>query len=128
MGRRYKGIKGKAWEVVRKYIIKRDGAICVTCGRRGENGYQMQAGHFQPVGFVGSNNKLSWDERNIYCQCARCNGPGQGRSDLMARHIEITHGKDVVEELQQRAHKVDPVKDWDSLIENYKQLTDGLST
>lgn len=79
----------------------------------------MQAGHFQPVGLVGSNNTLSWDELNVYCQCARCNGPGQGMQESMARHIERTHGKDVLEGLIARVHKVDPVDNWDAIIEKY---------
>ena len=118
---RYKGVKGKAWEKVRKYIIERDGGVCITCGKRQEDGWQMQAGHFQPVGYVGSNNRLSWDEDNIYAQCSYCNGPGQGRTDVMAHVLRARKGKAFVDTLQQRAHKVDPLRDWQSVIDEYTE-------
>jgi len=80
----------------------------------------MQAGHYQPVGLVGSNNALSWDEENIYCQCARCNGVGQGQQERMAEHIRRAHGEEVLQSLKDRVHKVDSVKDWVAMTEYYK--------
>jgi len=56
---RFKGIKGKVWEALRKYVYARDNYTCVTCGRSRDQGWQMQAGHYQPMGYVGSNNTLS---------------------------------------------------------------------
>lgn len=117
---RYKGPKGKAWEALRKYVCERDGQTCVTCGRTKADGYQMQAGHYQPVGYVGSNNTLSWDEYNVHCQCAFCNGPGQGMQETMAWYIADRYGKKKLEELKSRRRKIDPVKDWKKIEEYYK--------
>ena len=118
---RYVGIKGKVWKAVSRYIRLRDNNVCVTCGKRGEDGWQMQAGHYIPVGLQGSNNRLSWDEYNIHCQCARCNGAGQGEQALMAAYIHRTYGKMKLTELNGRKGKTDPVKDWQALLDYYKQ-------
>ena len=84
---RYVGIKGHAWTAVSKYIIKRDGGQCSTCHRKAPE-YRMNAGHYQPVGLVGSNNRLSWDEMNIHCQCTVCNNQGQGmREEIGRAHV-----------------------------------------
>ena len=110
-----------------KYIRLRDGGICVTCGKSEKQGYLMNAGHYQPVGFVGSNNTLSWDERNIYCQCTHCNNAGQGQQELMAEHIIMIHGKKVLESLKARVRKIDPIKDWQAVHDHYKQKLSELS-
>jgi len=121
-----KNKKGKLWNLVREYILKRDDYRCVTCDRSRDQGNIMQGGHFQPVGLVGSNNTLSWDERNIYAQCAYCNGIGQGQQVLMAEHIARVHGKKVLEELKARRFKIDPVKDWDKLTKEYEKKMQAL--
>lgn len=123
---RYKGDKGKLWKIVSEYVRKRDGNKCVTCNRDKADGWVMNAGHYQPMGYVGSNNTLSWDEFNIHCQCARCNGPGLGEQELMANYIERKYGKKKLEELKSRRYKVDPVKDWKALIEYYKEKLKSL--
>jgi 5-methylcytosine-specific restriction endonuclease McrA len=123
---RYKGDKGKAWDALRQYVYERDGYVCVTCGRSKADGFQMQAGHLYPMGHTGSNNKLSWDEFNVHCQCARCNGPGLGEQELMAGYIQRKYGKKKLEELKSRRYKVDPVKDWKGLIEYYKEKLKNL--
>lgn len=79
----------------------------------------MQAGHYQPAGYVGTNNKLSFDEYNIHCQCVRCNEFGEGRQEEMGLYIERKYGKEKRDELRSRAHKVDPVEDWEDIIEYY---------
>lgn len=123
---RYKGDKGKAWDALRKYVYERDNYTCVTCGRTRDEGYQMQAGHFYPMGATGSNNKLSWDEFNVHCQCARCNGPGQGEQAAMEHYIIRTYGKKKLAELKERRNRVDPVKDWKALTDYYKQKCQNL--
>lgn len=123
---RYKGIKGKAWEACRKYICERDGWKCVTCGRSKVDGWVMNAGHYQPVGKVGSNNTLSWDENNIFCQCAYCNGMGQGEQEKMGQHIKRVLGEKKRQELLSRVNKLDPVKNWQGVIDYYKQKLNEL--
>lgn len=118
---RYKGIKGRAWNEVKKWT-RRTFKDCYTCPAKDLQGQNAQAGHCYPVGLVGSNNTLSWDHRQIRLQCGRCNGVGQGMQAFFKQRLKRELGEDVVEELEKRIHKTDPVKDWNEIIEFYKNL------
>lgn len=117
---RYKGDKGKAWEALRKYVIARDGNKCVTCWRTGDE-FQVQGGHYLPMGLCGSNNKLGFDELNVHCQCAYCNMVGQGQQELMGQHINRKYGEGTTDKLRKRLGKVDKVEDWKKLKELYEE-------
>lgn len=119
---RYKGKKGKAWEAVRLYI-KRIEKNCYTCPAKNLQGQNFQCGHYLPVALSGSNNTLSWDERQIHAQCGRCNGVGQGQQVAYRSHLVSQYGESAVKELEARRWKVDPIKDWDAIINHYKALT-----
>lgn len=127
---RYKGIKGKAWEAVRKYIKSRE-KDCYTCPAKDLEGINAQAGHYFPVGLVGSNNKLSWDERQIHLQCGRCNGVGQGMQTQYKIHLLKDYGAEVVEELEHfnylatTCHQSNPVKNWQALIDHFEALVEN---
>jgi len=54
-------LKKEAERVFHKWICVRDNYICFTCDKPGN-----QAGHFW-------HGKLDFDERNLHCQCPRCN-------------------------------------------------------
>lgn len=118
---RWKGKKGKAWEAVRAYVKAKE-KDCFTCGSRGLEGINAQAGHYLPVGHVGSNNALSWDERQIHLQCSRCNGVGQGEQVAYRAKLIILYGEETVKELEARRYKTDPIKNWDTIREHYEQL------
>lgn len=124
---RYKGLKGKAWEALRMYICERDDWRCSTCTRTKEQGYQMNAGHYQPMGKVGSNNTLGWDEMNIHCQCVNCNNNGAGEQEKMAEYIRKKYGLKVLNNLKSRIYKLDPIKDWQAIINKFKKLSSDLS-
>lgn len=123
---RYKGEQGKLWKIVSDYIRERDNWTCFTCGRQGE-GSAIHAGHFIPSGVSGKNNTLNWDERNIHAQCFHCNVNLGGWGEKYTEMMELKYGKDVVECLRKRRFKVDPVKDWKSLTEEYKEKLEALS-
>lgn len=118
---RYKGKKGKAWEAVRAYV-KTVEKHCYTCPARNLEGKNAQAGHYLPVGLIGSNNKLSWDETQIHLQCGHCNGAGQGMQVQYRLHLLKDYGKATVIALEARKYKVDPVKNWDAMIVHYENL------
>lgn len=117
---RYVGEKGKVWEAVRAYIRLRDGDRCFTCWRNGPD-FKYDTGHCWPVSLVGSNNTLSWDERQIAVQCKYCNGVGQGMQEQFVANLISKYGAKTVNELRARVHKVDPVKDWKSLKDTYEE-------
>ena len=123
---RYKGAKGKAWEAVRAYVKAKE-KDCYTCGAKNLVGINAQAGHFLPVGIVGSNNKLSWDKIQIHLQCGYCNGVGQGQQVAYRNHLVKDFGEKAVKEIEARRWKVDKVKDWNALIKHYEQLLAGVS-
>ena len=118
---RYKGIKGKAWEAVKAYVAKRDGDRCFTCPRRG-NSWSYDTGHFYPVAVVGSNNKLSWDERFIRRQCKFCNGMGQGMQAIFKENLIRELGAEQVEWFEKNYRKVNPIKNWQEVIAHYSSL------
>lgn len=118
---RYKGKKGKAWEAVKAYTRAKE-KDCFTCSSRNLEGINAQAGHYLPVGLVGSNNALSWDERQIHLQCSRCNGVGQGQQVAYRQKLILSYGESTVLELEARRYRVDPIKNWDAIIDHYTTL------
>jgi hypothetical protein len=117
---RYKGAKGKAWESVKKSVRRRE-TDCYTCPRADliANGWKADAGHYKPVALVGSNNVLSWDERFIHLQCARCNGPGQGMAKEYEARLREDYGDEVVDWFESNWRKTSPIKNWDEVIERF---------
>lgn len=118
---RWKGEKSKAWEAVRRYV-KRYETDCYTCDSKNLQGINAQAGHYLPVGHVGSNNKLSWDRRQIHLQCSRCNGVGQGEQTKYRLHLVEQYGETAVAEMEARRYKIDPIKNWKEIINYYDSL------
>lgn len=122
---RYKGQKGKTWESVKLYVRAKE-KNCYTCDAKNLHGINAQAGHYLPVGLVGSNNTLSWDERQIHLQCGRCNGVGQGMAVRYRERLVEDYGEATVEELEARRWKIDPIKDWDAVRMHYEELLKNL--
>lgn len=118
---RYKGLKGKAWEAVKRYVRQQE-EDCYTCNSKDLQTYNAQAGHYIPVALAGSNNTLSWDERQIHLQCSRCNGAGQGMAVPYRQRLVKDYGEKIVKELEARRWKVDPIKDWKAIIDHFGTL------
>jgi hypothetical protein len=112
----YEGIKGRAWESIKRRTRAKE-RDCYTCPAKDLEGQNAQAGHFTPVALAGSNNTLSWDERQIHLQCGRCNGAGQGQQVAFRIHLVRDYGEKIVQEFEARRWKVDPVKDWQESID-----------
>lgn len=117
---RYKSLKGKAWEAVKRWS-RRNYTDCYTCQAKNLISYNAQAGHCYPVAISGSNNTLSWDKKNIRLQCGRCNGAGQGMQVEFRRRLVNEYGEKEVKNLEIRVHKVDPIKDWNKIIEYFNK-------
>lgn len=118
---RYNGLKGKAWESVKRSVRRRE-KDCYTCPAKDLQGKNAQAGHFFPVSHVGSNNTLSWEALLIHLQCGRCNGAGQGMQVEYRRHLISDYGEKRVKEFEARKYKVDPIKNWQAIIEKFDAL------
>lgn len=122
---RYGGIKGKAWESVRPYVRAKE-KDCYTCPAKDLEAQNAQAGHFIQVALAGSNNRLSWDETQIHLQCGRCNGPGQGMAVTYRTRLVHDYGEPHVIELEKRRWKVDPIKNWQEIIDHFDNLATTL--
>lgn len=118
---RYVGIKGKAWAAVKASVRRRE-KDCYTCDNKNLQGKNAQAGHYRPVGHVGSNNRWSWDPRFIHLQCSRCNGAGQGMQVEYREHLIKDYGVDVVNEFDNTFRRVNPVTDWQEIITTFDNL------
>lgn len=124
---RWKGSKGKCWEVVREIVKLRDGDKCISCPKKGAQ-WKYDTGHYYPVALVGSNNTLSWDTRYIRRQCSFCNGSGQGMQAEFKEALRSILGQPALIEFETRRHKVDPIKNWDVMLESLKKELEKFST
>ena len=111
-------LKKKLDKVFSKYIRLRDAlittgtkthAICISCGKRKDQKYEMDAGHYVGRG-AGATR---YDERNVHAQCKQCNGFGPTAHQDYHKAIIKMYGEDVVEELiilGKQTYKFD--RDW----------------
>jgi len=75
---RYKGLKGIMWYwtsvSVRQYdFLMYDGECIDMCGKRAENWWDFDCGHFIPAANCGSG--LFFDRMNVHGQLKACNNP-----------------------------------------------------
>lgn len=118
---RYKGIKGRAWESVKKSVRRRE-KDCYTCPSKNIQGANAQSGHYRPIGIVGSNNVWSWDPRFIHLQCSRCNGAGFGMQVEYRAHLVKDYGEEAVAEFDAVWRRVNPVKNWENVIHTFEEM------
>ncbi len=89
-------LKRKLWTLVARYVLDRDGRVCVTCG-----GVADQAGHFYSRGIAST-----WiDPKNLGAQCARCNLFLQGNPGAFASYIVFTYDRVELQRLTDRANR-----------------------
>lgn len=73
---RYKGIKGKFWDIFSQYIRLRDWykyGTCVSCYKHIEHWKEADAGHYIAASKGGF--ALLFNEDNVHLQCKHCNNP-----------------------------------------------------
>jgi len=93
-------------KVFSEYIRLRDAdsngfVWCVTCGSAHywSDGHQINCGHYIPR----SRKATRFDERNCHGQCVKCNMYKSGEWDIYEQRMIDMYGKDVVDELKQKA-------------------------
>lgn len=87
-------LRRKLWLLVAKYVRERDGHVCVTCGKPGD-----QAGHF----FTRRIASTCYDPKNLGCQESTCNLFMQGNPGAFADYIVNTYGPEELVRLSARA-------------------------
>lgn len=79
--------------VFNRYIRERDNNICYCCGST----TQPQAGHFIPKSVTGL--ELRYNEKNVHCQCVRCNKWLGGNLSVYSVKLEEQYGYGILQEL-----------------------------
>ena len=102
-----KGLKLKCWrlfsELRRRQSADKDGYVkCVSCGAvRLWEGEGIHAGHYVHGGKGGKGNAVSYDERNINCQCTNCNYFGaREAAHNYSQFMFKTYGPDILDTLK----------------------------
>ena len=102
---------------------------CVTCGKIDKWNSGMQGGHYIPK---GHSSYWALDERNVHCQCSKCNKWGMkygSATQQYTLYMIDMYGRDFVDEME--AKKKDQVKyykrDYMEMIEEWtKQIKEHL--
>jgi len=123
-------LQRKLWKVCSEYIKKRDGRICITCGKEIKPGKGVHNGHFLPSKTCGFN--LRYDEKNLNVQCFYCNKNLGGFGAMYYKKMVEKHGQEFVDNLFRRykEHLLNKEKwadkDYLNKIEYYKEKLKNL--
>ncbi len=106
----------KAWRAFSSYIRKRDKSICFTCGAEGN-----QSGHF----IHGKTKPTYFMEKNVHCQCSRCNLYLNGNGAVYLRNIQKKYGikkGDELLALKYAKPKIWKLSELEKIYNTYKKL------
>ena len=92
---------------------------CFTCGVSKSWKYEIDAGHFMGRGKYATR----WEERNVKCQCKKCNGFRSGEQYLFAKHLDEEYGKGTADELVYQSNQLARFTN-DELLEKIKYYTE----
>ena len=99
-----KKLEGDLDKLLSKFTRLRDGFICVTCGKPGND-----AGHFEKR----SHRATRWFEKNLNCQCTSCNNYRGGNLIEYAIYLQKKYGYGVIAELNAKSKETfQPTRSW----------------
>ena len=113
-------LKKRAWNLFSIFIRIRDGGICYTCGEK-DSIKRMDAGHWRH-----GKTKVGWlDERNVHCQCSKCNRYLSGNLVAYTLNMAREYGQKEVEKMWKEFSRD---KTWkrEELIEKIKYYEDQI--
>ena len=99
---RYRGIKGRLWDVFAKFIRLRDSKkyhACITCNQK-KSYEELQAGHYLAAGNCGFG--LLFDEENVNGECSYDNGFNPNHQHEYRINLVKRIGLEKVRMLEQR--------------------------
>lgn len=104
-------------KVFSEYIRRRDKGVCITCGKR-QDWKLTDAGHYIRRGIF----QFRWHEKNVHCQCKRCNSWLEGEKDIYRQKMIELYGKEFVELIEAERHKTCKISagEIEVLIVHYK--------
>lgn len=109
----------KAWRYFSRYIRRRDKYICFTCGERGNH-----AGHFKH----GKSNENYFNEKNVHCQCIKCNFFYNGNLAVYLRNMQKKYGVKESDKLLNSGGKVKRwgIKELEDIAQKYKKKCENM--
>lgn len=87
------------WELCKDIIRKRDGNLCVICGKNNLEGSGWHTGHFIPSGSCGAF--LRYDLRNLHSSCYNCNINLGGNGAMFYKVLVDRYGQKFVDKIFQ---------------------------
>lgn len=90
-------LKRKLWEICKDIVRKRDGNVCVICGKSGLEGSGWHTGHFLPSSVCGAY--LRFDLRNLWSSCYNCNINLGGNGAMFSKVLVAKLGQEFVDEI-----------------------------
>lgn len=101
-------LRGMLWTVFARYIRHRDAGRCITCNAF-KTYWELQAGHFAPVG--GNDIELCFDEQNVNGECPTCNADFDGWHLIpMRRNLVVKYGEEAVRNIEKRREAKQAIK------------------
>ena len=90
-------LKNILWELCKSIVRRRDGTICVICGKENLDGSGWHTGHFIPSLTCGAF--LRYDLRNLHSSCYYCNVNLGGNGALFLIRLEEEYGRPFVDQI-----------------------------
>lgn len=106
------------WRFLSLYVRQRDGGVCISCGKK-DHWRNTDAGHYIPK---TAGLSTYFDERNVNCQCTRCNRWMHGNLSAYAVAMRKKYGDNILEELDEQRKVVRKIstEEYKKLVEEYK--------
>jgi len=114
-----------SWKLCSEYVRRRDNGRCITCGIR-KDWKEMQAGHFVHQ----KQTPVYFDEKNVHCQCVRCNHHEGGRRDDYLREIQRRYGMEEADRLLQAKYKIKKysISELENIRDDYQRKLSNLKS
>lgn len=119
-----KTLKNKLWELCKQLVRKRDGNVCIICGKTGLEGSSWHTGHFLPSSTCGAF--LRYDLRNLHSSCYNCNINLGGNGAMFYKKLVYIYGQDFVDKLFEDKNVITKADEYfyKSKTEEYTKIQD----
>ena len=102
-----KKLQGVLYPLIKKRDTKDGKRICISCGKRVEEGADWQAGHFGKAELC--NLEYRYKEENINGQCSSCNHWKAGNTLAYERGMRLKYGDEITDDIKDNHDKPLPM-------------------
>ena len=115
-----KAAKAKCWKVFTEYIRRRDGGVCISCGKK-DDWKNLDCGHYIPK---TAGLSIYFLETNNHAQCTGCNRFRHGNLPAYALALRQKYGEGILEELDAKRRQIKKytVAEYQELTKHYSEL------